>query len=246
MTDSSGNPPHNQSPVNRTDSGWQAEQNVPPAGQNVVPQPPAPAQPQWPSQPQPWPGQPGAGPSQAWQGQPGWQGQPQWQGQPGGYQQQPGWQGQPGYENQAGWQGQPHAGQWGPQPGAQGYPGQGYPGQGYYGQAQPQGSDQTMVMVVYGLYLGGFLIPFLPIVAVVLAYVNRGAAPPWQQTHFTYQIRTFWIGLLFAVIGFISLFIVIGIFVLLAAAVWQVVRVVRGMIAASNRQPIPNPETWLI
>src|SRR5579864_9197337 len=58
---------------------------------------------------------------------------------------------------------------------------------------------------IYILYIVGWIIPIIAqIVGVIFAYINREEAPPWLQTHFQLQIRTFWIGLLFGVISVVT------------------------------------------
>ena len=48
--------------------------------------------------------------------------------------------------------------------------------------------------LVYILYLVSLLIGITAIVGLIIAYVNRDDAPGWLQTHYRFQIRTFWIG----------------------------------------------------
>jgi uncharacterized membrane protein len=53
------------------------------------------------------------------------------------------------------------------------------------------------VKLVYGLYLVSVLVGLTLLVGLVMAYINRGqVAGTWAESHYTYQIRTFWIGLL--------------------------------------------------
>ena len=104
--------------------------------------------------------------------------------------------------------------------------------------------DRTMPAVVYALYLVGLTHGLTIIIGLILAYVSRSAAGPVMQSHYTFQIRTFWIGLLYAAIGVVLTMAVIGIFVLFAVFVWWVVRCVKGLKFAGARQPIPEPTTW--
>lgn len=107
------------------------------------------------------------------------------------------------------------------------------------------GEDQS-VQVIYILYLVGVAAAITAIVGVIWAYVARDQASEMARSHLTYLIRTFWMGLLYSVIGLILAFVVIGFFVLLAAFIWYVVRCVKGLIAFGNREPIHNPHTWWI
>jgi uncharacterized membrane protein len=109
--------------------------------------------------------------------------------------------------------------------------------------SQNQGQLAT---VVYILYLVGILFGITGIVGVVIAYINRGDAPRWVASHYDFQIRTFWISLLAVVVGTILTFILIGYLVLLAWAIWLIIRVVKGLKYLSDGRPIPDPETWAI
>ena len=108
--------------------------------------------------------------------------------------------------------------------------------------------NTTNINIIYYLYLASILVGVTAIVGLIMAYMNRGIAysqgGDWLDTHYTYQIRTFWIGLLYAAIGVVLTMAVIGIFVLFAVFVWWVVRCVKGLKFAGARQPIPEPTTW--
>lgn len=108
-------------------------------------------------------------------------------------------------------------------------------------------SDTTMPMVVYVLHLVGLFTGFLAgIVGVVLAYINRGGAQgTWLELHYTYQVSTFWIGILFACIGAVTVPVLIGFLILPAVWVWVGVRAITGMNRLSKRDALAEPETWL-
>ena len=105
--------------------------------------------------------------------------------------------------------------------------------------------EATTANTVYILYLVGLLVPLTPLVGVIIAYVSRGQAPEWAQAHYRFQIRTFWIGLLYSVIGVVTCFIIVGIFWLGFVLVWWVVRCVKGMQALSAGAPYERPATWM-
>lgn len=107
----------------------------------------------------------------------------------------------------------------------------------------PAVKDDTP-MIIYILYLAGFFSGITSLVGVIMAYVNKQSAAPWAQTHYRFQIRTFWIGLLYGFVSFVCLFILIGIPMLIFVAVWLIVRCAKGIKASSNGQPHPNVETW--
>jgi len=101
------------------------------------------------------------------------------------------------------------------------------------------------VKLVYILYLVSLLIGITGLIGVIMAYVNKSDAPEWTQSHYQFQIRTFWIGLLMALIGGLTMFLFVGFFILLFWLIWFIVRCVKGMSAAGNGEPYPNPEAWL-
>ena len=104
----------------------------------------------------------------------------------------------------------------------------------------------TNVQVIYASYLLGFVVGITPLIGIVLAYMNRGKAGGWVETHYTWAIRTFWIGILYGLISLVLSLVLIGILLMLAVAVWVIVRVVVGFQAVGRGEPIRNPESWLI
>jgi uncharacterized membrane protein len=59
-----------------------------------------------------------------------------------------------------------------------------------------------------------------------------------------FRIRTFWIGLLYLVIGSILTLAVIGFLVLLWWFIWSLVRNIKGMLSLNDNKPIANPASW--
>lgn len=105
--------------------------------------------------------------------------------------------------------------------------------------------QNNMVKIVYVLYLVSLVVGITSIVGVILAHVYHGNAATLQRSHFQYQYRTFWIGLVYGLICLLLAFIGIGFLLMLALAVWMIVRCAKGLMAISNGQPVANPTTWL-
>ncbi|MDB5456440.1 MAG: hypothetical protein JWP92_2025 [Caulobacter sp.] len=106
--------------------------------------------------------------------------------------------------------------------------------------------DKTMAMVIYILYLVGLTNGLTAIIGLVLAYVSKRDAPAWLQSHYVFQIRTFWISLLFAAIGCLLLVIGVGVLILAAVGVWIAVRCVLGLMSLIRGEAYPNPQSWMI
>ena len=118
--------------------------------------------------------------------------------------------------------------------------------------------------IVYGLHalglvlgafgaasvIGSFLFGWPSIVAVIINYVKRGEARgTWLESHFTWQIRTFWLALAWAVlVAVVSIplaIIVIGIATWVAGmallGLWAIYRIARGWLRLRDHQPMPLP-----
>ena len=91
--------------------------------------------------------------------------------------------------------------------------------------------------------IGAFVFGVPSIIAVVINYVKRGEARgTYLESHFRWQIRTFWLVLLWSIIGgmlFITLVgIPLAIGVFFAAGVWAIYRVARGWLALRDQKPM--------
>lgn len=105
-------------------------------------------------------------------------------------------------------------------------------------------SGETVAKIVYVLYLASLLTGVTALVGVVMAYVYQADAPDWLKTHYRFQIRTFWLGLLFGFVGVVLSLILIGYLVFIFLLVWLVVRCVKGLRYAGRREPYPDPVGW--
>ena len=104
----------------------------------------------------------------------------------------------------------------------------------------------TNAQVIYILYLAGLVIGVSALVGIILAYINRGKAGGYVETHYTWLIRTFWIGLLYALVSAVLMFVMIGFLLMFAVAVWFIARCIIGLQALGRGEPIKNPESWVI
>jgi uncharacterized membrane protein len=109
--------------------------------------------------------------------------------------------------------------------------------------------ERQLAFVVYILYLVHF-VPVIgwvaTIVGLVLAYMERDRAPDWLKSHFTFQIRTFWIGLLYAVVSVTLFIVLIGIPLLMATWIWMIVRCALGLGRLLRNEAYPTPQSWTV
>ena len=83
--------------------------------------------------------------------------------------------------------------------------------------------------IVYALQAIGLFIGITYIIAVIIDYVKASdVRGTWIESHFRWQIRTFWFSLLWAVIGALTYILIIGYFILMADAIWVIYRIVKG------------------
>ena len=93
--------------------------------------------------------------------------------------------------------------------------------------------------------IGAFLTGWPSIIAVILNYVKRGESRgTWLESHFRWQIRTFWFGLLWVGLCICFVIFTLGLGILLVwlplaiVALWFIYRVIRGWMALSARRPM--------
>jgi uncharacterized membrane protein len=93
--------------------------------------------------------------------------------------------------------------------------------------------------------VGAFLTGWPSIIAVVLNYVKRSEARgTWLESHFRWQIRTFWFGLLWVALCLLFVVFTLGIGILVAwiplalVGVWFIYRIARGWLALKDGRPM--------
>jgi uncharacterized membrane protein len=108
-------------------------------------------------------------------------------------------------------------------------------------------SAKKWAIIIWGLYLAAYaLSPLVAVVGLCLAYVKRAdlAGTPYES-HATSAIRTFWISLLSGVIGAVLLIVGVGFVILGLLVIWNIFRIVRGLVSAIDGKAIVNPKGWL-
>lgn len=114
--------------------------------------------------------------------------------------------------------------------------------------AAAEAGGSKMPLVIYILYLSSILLGITSIIGLIMAYVSKGDAADWEKTHYRFQIRTFWISLLYGLIMVVMMATMIlapvAMILGLAVMIWFVVRCVKGLIAFNQSRPVANPTTW--
>ena len=90
-------------------------------------------------------------------------------------------------------------------------------------------SNKMITRVVYALRAASYLLGVTIFIAVIVNYVKKSSVQgSWLESHFRWQIRTFWFSLLWSVIGFITFYIGVGYLVLGADMIWVIYRILKG------------------
>jgi uncharacterized membrane protein len=91
--------------------------------------------------------------------------------------------------------------------------------------------------------VGSFIGSIPSIVAVVMNYARRSATRgTYLDSHFRWQLRTFWFAVLWACVSVLVMLTIIGIFAglagLFALTIWIIYRLVRGWLALRDKRPM--------
>ncbi|AAK22399.1 conserved hypothetical protein [Caulobacter vibrioides CB15] len=107
--------------------------------------------------------------------------------------------------------------------------------------------DKALPIAIYALHIGGAVTGgFTCLIAAILAYISRKGAPDWLASHYEFQIRTFWLALLFSLISLLLTAVGIGVVMLVAVGLWVIVRAVVGLSHLLKGQPYPTPKNWML
>ncbi len=110
--------------------------------------------------------------------------------------------------------------------------------------------DMNRPTIVSLLYIGSFLAGITTILGVILAYVWRGEPhEPWENSHYSYHIRTFWMGLAWSCVAAFGTMLTLGLLAWILfplVAIWFAARAIKSLLAAQKNEPVRNVETWLV
>jgi uncharacterized membrane protein len=124
---------------------------------------------------------------------------------------------------------------------------------------EPRQSLVRLTHVIYGLHaaslvtgivgvatvVGAFLIGWPSLIAVILNYAKRSEVRgTWLESHFRWQIRTFWFGFLWVALCVLFVIATLGVGLLIAGAplafigFWFIYRIARGWLRLMDRLPM--------
>ena len=100
-------------------------------------------------------------------------------------------------------------------------------------------SLRQLTLITYVLYALGWMNGITAVIAVLINYIKReDAQGTVYESHFTWQIRTFWWSLLWCVLGGITLLLGVGFVILGVAGIWFLYRLVKGLLNWNDHKPM--------
>ena len=105
------------------------------------------------------------------------------------------------------------------------------------------GDIKSLGTLVYLLQAVGLFIGITFIAGVIVNYLKRAeVAGTWMESHFRWQIRTFWFALLWLLLGVLLIVTLVGapvgLGLLATVTVWLIYRIGRGWLRLLDRQPM--------
>jgi uncharacterized membrane protein len=98
----------------------------------------------------------------------------------------------------------------------------------------------NLTLAVYILQALSLFVGVTAIVAIIINYLKRDdTRGTLYESHFLWQMRTFWWGLLGLALGYLTMFLLVGFVILFAVYVWLIYRVVKGFLNLNDGKPMP-------
>lgn len=98
---------------------------------------------------------------------------------------------------------------------------------------------RDLTQIIYFLYAASIFAGVTAIVAIIINYLKRDdVAGTWLESHFRWQVRTFWFSVMWSAIGWVTFFIGIGFIIWGVAAIWAIYRIVKGMLNFYDNKPM--------
>lgn len=106
----------------------------------------------------------------------------------------------------------------------------------------PTEGQVRLTHILYAMQAVCFVFGVTYLIAIIALIINYVKMPDientWLKSHFVWQIRTFWFGLLWLVVGIATALLLVGWVILAAAYIWVIYRVIKGWIYLNDNKPI--------
>lgn len=102
------------------------------------------------------------------------------------------------------------------------------------------------LVLIYVLYLGGVILPLLPIIGAAFAFANQNYKEEIWRGHYIFAFRTFIFGMIGAFIAMITTVVFIGPIIYVLMFTWLVARSIIAIQYILGENPHPNPSSFWI
>ncbi len=99
---------------------------------------------------------------------------------------------------------------------------------------------KQIALLCYLLQAGSFLFGITLLVALIIGYIKRSdARGTWLESHYRWQIRTFWWTLLWSLVAGVTTLLLVGYAIIPIVVIWFIYRIARGWLALIDGKPLP-------
>jgi len=102
--------------------------------------------------------------------------------------------------------------------------------------------EKTLTAVIYGLYAASFFFGITGIIAIMINYIKKNdVVGTYLESHYQWQIGTFWKGLINVLLGFVMIFSGwwgAGIFLIIFSGIFVIFRIVKGWLRLNDEKPM--------
>lgn len=99
--------------------------------------------------------------------------------------------------------------------------------------------ESHLVFVIYILYALSAFVGFTAIAAIIMNYIKKADVQgTFLESHYRWQMRTFWFGLLWGIIGVATSIFLIGFLILAVNSIWLLYRVIKGFLRLSDNREV--------
>lgn len=107
-------------------------------------------------------------------------------------------------------------------------------------------SGKKNLIFVYLTFLGGILIPLLPVIGAAFSYSNKGTNDRFLSSHYVFAFRTFIVGFVVGVLMLVPPIIFISPIIYFFLSIWVIVRSIIAVQYLMENNPHPNPLSFWI
>lgn len=100
--------------------------------------------------------------------------------------------------------------------------------------------------LIYWAFLLGLVLPGANIAAAAFAWLARARGDEVVQAHYANLISIFWKSVIYVFVGLVLTYFLFGVLLIMAAIIWYILRILRGLKALSAGLPPENPQSWLL